>query len=249
MFVVSKKMLLYIVILGLTVIFIGNSTIVAGSKADVVKLVELLQQDKAINIGNWSVYAREINKEITNKQEFEREVIALKQKYPQFKWYREDGASAQMAEAFFYHVDSGLTESIKLMTTDDESDKVTYVIYEVKGQEWREGYPAYFTSTYQNRVDDIFRGTPSIFSCITGSINDNMNSILNSKTESLLDKFQAREIESVHETNFASISAHSTLFKQPLTKEKLNLQFGLRTEGLGDRTNFVVGTPIITFEY
>ncbi|MER2141229.1 MAG: YwmB family TATA-box binding protein [Priestia megaterium] len=34
-----------------------------------------------------------------------------------------------------------------------------------------------------------------------------------------------------------------------MTKEKLNLQFGLRTEGLGDRTNFVVGTPIRTLEY
>ncbi|MFJ7676800.1 YwmB family TATA-box binding protein [Peribacillus sp. NPDC097264] len=249
MFAESKKMLLYIVILGLTVFLIGNSTIVAKGKADIVKLVELLQQDKAVNIGDWSVYAREKNKEITTKQEFEREVIALKRKYPQFDWNREDGASAQKAEALLYHADSGLTESIKLMTTEDESDKVTYVIYEVKGQEWKEGYPAYFTSTYQNRVNDIFKGTPSIFSCITGSINDNMDSILNSKTESLLDKFQAREIESVHETNFTSISAHSTLFKQPLTKEKLNLQFGLRTEGLGDRTNFVIGTPIITFEY
>lgn len=249
MIVLSKKMLLYIVILGLTVISIGNSRIVAESKTDIVKLVELLQQDKAISIGNWSVYAREINKEITTRQEFEREVESLKQNYPQFKWNREDDATVWKAEASLHHVDSGLTESIKLMTTEDEFDKVTYVIYEVKGQDWRKSYPAYFSTSFQKRVNGIFTGTPSIFSCITGSIDDNMDSILSSKIENLLDIFQAREIESVHETNFTSISAHSTLFKQPLTKEKLNLQFGLRTEGLGDRTNYVVGTPIITFEY
>lgn len=249
MYFLNKKMLTYIVFLGLMVILIGNSTIVAESKPDIVKMVGLLQEDKDLDIGDWSVLTREINKEITTKQEFESEVTALKRKYPQFQWYRKDDASGWKAEALTYNVDSGLTESIKIMTTEEKFDKVTYVIYEVKGKKWKKANNAFFTATFQNRVNDLFIGTPSIFSCIKGSINDNMDSVLNSKTEDLLDMFQAREIESVHETNFTSISAHSTLFKQPLTKEKLNLQFGLRTEGLGDRTNFVVGTPIITFEY
>ena len=46
----NKKMLTYIVFLGLMVILIGNRTIVAESKTDIVKLVELLQQDKDLNI-------------------------------------------------------------------------------------------------------------------------------------------------------------------------------------------------------
>ncbi|MCK1994517.1 YwmB family TATA-box binding protein [Peribacillus muralis] len=249
MYNINKKMLIYIVFLGLMVILIGNSTIVAETKPDIVKMVGLLQEDEDLDIGDWSVLAREINKEIATKQEFENEVSALKHKYPQFQWHRKDDTSGWKAEASNYNVDSGLTESIKIMTTEAEFDKVTYVIYEVKGQKWKKANPAFFRTTFQNRVNDLFIGTPSIFSCIKGSINDNMDSVLNFKTEDLLDMFQAREIESVHETNFTSISAHSTLFKQPLTNQKLNLQFGLRTEGLGERTNFVVGTPIITFEY
>ncbi|MDQ7861528.1 hypothetical protein RCO48_12725 [Peribacillus frigoritolerans] len=64
------------------VILIGNSTIVAESKPDIVKMVGLLQEDKDLDIGDWSVLTREINKEITTKQEFESEVTALKRKIP-----------------------------------------------------------------------------------------------------------------------------------------------------------------------
>jgi hypothetical protein len=68
MYFLNKKMLTYIVFLGLMVILIGNSTIVAESKPDIVKMVGLLQEDKDLDIGDWSVLTREINKEITTKQ-------------------------------------------------------------------------------------------------------------------------------------------------------------------------------------
>ncbi|MBR8644381.1 hypothetical protein KEH51_06235 [[Brevibacterium] frigoritolerans] len=51
----------------------------AESKPDIVKMVGLLQEDKDLDIGDWSVLTREINKEITTKQEFESEVTALKE--------------------------------------------------------------------------------------------------------------------------------------------------------------------------
>lgn len=94
MYILNKKMLTYIVFLGLMVILIGNSTIVAESKPDIVKLVGLLQKDKDLDIEDWSVLTREINKEITTKREFESEVAALKRKYPQFQWHRKDDLPA-----------------------------------------------------------------------------------------------------------------------------------------------------------
>lgn len=244
-----SKMLTYIVILGLMAFFIGNRTIVAKNQTDIVKMVELLQKDESLELGNWSVYARERTQEISTKQEFEREVIALKQRYPKFSWHQKQESAALEAVGTYIQAETGVSESIKILAKADEWQQGAYVIYEVKGKTWTKGQTAYFETTYRNVINDIFRGSPTIFSCIRGSFNDNMDSVLDTKIASLLELFHAREIESVHETNFTSVSAHTSLFKQPLTKEKLNLQLGLRTEGLGDRTNFVVGTPIITFEY
>jgi hypothetical protein len=130
------------------VILIGNSTIVA-EKPDIVKLVGLLQKDKDLGIEDWSVLTREIKKEITTKREFESEVAALKRKYPQFQWHRKDDASGWKAEALTYNVDSGLTESIKIMTTEEKFDKVTYVIYEVKGKKWRKAIRHFYATFKQ----------------------------------------------------------------------------------------------------
>ena len=76
-----------------------------------------------------------------------------------------------------------------------------------------------------------------------------MNSVFAIEMERLLNLFKAREVEGVQEKNFSSISAHSTLFTQTITNEEINVQVGLRRDGLGSKTSFVIGTPIITFEY
>jgi TATA-box binding len=67
----------------------------------------------------------------------------------------------------------------------------------------------------------------------------------------LLQAFQAQEIESLKEDSFISTTAYSPLFGETIQTmtDEINLQLGVRKQGLGGKTTIVVGTPIITVEY
>ena len=58
----------------------------ARDKMDLVTIADILGKKENLNIEEWSVFAREINNEITTKEEFENKVNALKKKYPEFHW-------------------------------------------------------------------------------------------------------------------------------------------------------------------
>lgn len=244
-----KKLLPYILFIGFIGFMFGNSTIMAKSKADIVILTELMQHEKNIHIEDWSVYAREKNTEIKDENDFDNTVKKLSNVLPGSKWKIEKQSKEWKAHAVFKNPETGWTESISLMTSLEKVEPMTYIIYEVKGHSWEKRYSTFFEKSFQNRKKDIFRGNPTSFSCIKGVFNDNIDTVLRTETARLLDLFRAQEIESLKEKNFISVSAHTALFNQTLTNKQLNLQLALRAEGLGGRTTFVVGTPIITFEY
>lgn len=244
-----KELLPYILFIGFIGFMFGNSTIVAKSKADIVVMTEIIQQEKNIKIENWSVYAREKNTEIKDENDFNNAVKKISEVFPKSQWKIEKQTNEMKALAVFKNPETGLTESINLMASLDKAEPISYIVYEVKGNKWENRYSAFFENAFQNRKKDIFRGNPSIFSCIKGVFNDNIDTVLRTETARLLDLFQAEEIESIKERNFISVSANTALFNQTLTNKQLNLQLALRTEGLGGRTAFTVGTPIITFEY
>ncbi|WP_158555980.1 YwmB family TATA-box binding protein [Peribacillus glennii] len=245
----SKKLLPYIFFIGFIGFMFGNSTIVAKSKADIVIMTELLQHDKNVNIQDWSVYAREKITTIKTEHAFNQAVEEIRGDIPKAKWTIEDNNNERKAIAVFKNPETGLTESVHLMASLEEMESVSYLIYEVKGHSWDNRNSAFFEKTFQNRKKDIFRGNPSIFSCVKGVFNDNIDTVLSTETARLLDLFKAQEIESVKENNFISLSARTAMFSQTLTNKQLNLQLALRTAGMGSKTTVVVGTPIITFEY
>jgi hypothetical protein len=78
-----------------------------------------------------------------------------------------------------------------------------------------------------------------------------MNEALPYYVSNLLDAFNAKEIEALKEESFISTSAYTPMFAERIetNKEAMNLQLAIRTEGLGGKTNIIVGTPIITIEY
>jgi TATA-box binding len=245
-----NKLVLYIVIIGLSVILFGNSTIVANSKLDIMKMAELLEKEQGLELGEWSVYAREEVTGLQTKEDLDHEVSKLQKSFPEFTWEKETQAESYKAAATFKDVEKGIIESINLMSTHINSELVTYMVYEVKGQQWNNASSAHLERSFQNRIKDIFRGNPTIFSCIEGIINDTIDEVLSFQTTRFLDLFQAEEIESLREPTFVSISGKTEMFRQTLTTDgQMNLQLALRKDGLGSQTTFTVGTPIITFEY
>ena len=78
-----------------------------------------------------------------------------------------------------------------------------------------------------------------------------MSKSVSEHVTSLLQAFQAQEIESLKEDSFISTTAYSPLFGETIQTmtDEINLQLGVRKQGLGGKTTIVVGTPIITIEY
>lgn len=241
------RILAYIALGFFITIAAGSHTMQAREKLDVATIADILKKEDDLNIEEWSVFAREINNEITTKEEFEKKVHVIKNQYPEFHWSMAWKEEKWQAEAF--HVTNGVTELIRIMTTEEHNSHVTYIIYEVKGQQWDSKSSSFLELALQQKINYIFEEKPTLFSCVKGSISDNIDSVFANETEKLLNLFKAKEIEGVQEENFSSISAHSSLFTQTIANEKMNVQVGLRRDGLGARTSFVIGTPIITFEY
>ncbi|KMY51950.1 YwmB family TATA-box binding protein [Peribacillus loiseleuriae] len=244
-----KTTLTYIIFLGLILNFLGNSTSVAKNKSDIEKIIGLLESNINIEIGDWSVYAREKTLMIDTRKDFNKEVKKLQRTFPGFTWTTTAEEEKWTATATYVDPQTNLTESLHLMSTQEESHIVSYMIYEAKGHSWNADYSAFIEGAFQDRKKVIFRGKPATFTCIKGTFNDNIDTVLTSKSIKLLDLFQAEEMESIKEPHFISVSAKSNMFTETLTHESLNLQIALRTDGLGEKTTFVVGTPIITFEY
>lgn len=245
----NNRILVYIALSIFIAVFAGNHPMQARDKLDLVTIADILEKEENLSIEKWSVFARQINNKITTKKEFENKISTLKKKYPEFQWNTVKDKAVWKAEASLSHAKNNVTELIRIVTTVEHNNKMTYIIYEVKGHRWDTKIPSYLESVFQQKMNYIFTKNPSVFSCVQGSINDNMDSVFAIETEELLNMLHAKEVEGVREKNFASITAHSNLFTQTIANEKINVQVGLRRDGLGSRTSFVIGTPIITFEY
>ena len=81
-----------------------------------------------------------------------------------------------------------------------------------------------------------------------GSISDKIDMALPTVANDLLKSFDGKKIEALKEETFMSVSANSPMFSDSIARD-MNLQIGIRSEGLGAKTTVVVGTPIITIEY
>lgn len=126
----------YIVILGLIAMLFGNSTIMAKDKTDIVTMTELIEKEENLTIESWSVYARERTLSIKDQHSFESEVKKLKAEFPLFIWKQENNARGWKAIGTYTNAETNNKESINLMSTRENNQMVTYIIYEVKGSHW-----------------------------------------------------------------------------------------------------------------
>ena len=246
-----KKMILLLSIFGIigfTMLEAGNNTTVASAKQELKTMAEVLQ-DEFIIINEWSLYSREIMDNVKTKQDQEKVVVELKDKFSDWSWNETKQGEQHTITATT--VSAGYDERIKIILTDTYGQLSTNVLYEVKGYSWDRQSEDFLGKEWQNRLFDIFRENATTFSCIKGESNDKIDTALPTYMNRLLKAFNAEEIEALEEQTFMSTSASSPLFSGTVSKDHdMNLQLGLRkTDRMGGNTTIVVGTPIITIEY
>lgn len=247
-----KKHIDKLVILGIISFILlqfGNRTTEAHETMDLFTLASVIQGEQ-ISVNEWSLHAREKLTTVNNQQDVESFVNELKKKFPEWEWTQASNeqhweTSAVSSEHTSYE------ERLTIVSTPTKQLNQAYVIYEIDGRSWSEQTESFLKEHLSTRFSDIFRGNPTIFSCIIAELDGKMETSLSSRINGLLKAFKADEIESIRENNFHSVSASSPLFAETLklNHDNMNLQLALRTQGLGSKTTLVVGTPIITIEY
>lgn len=243
----SKHILLLIAIICFVIITIGNNSTLAEHRHDLVTIASVFK-DENIFINEWSLHAREKVENLQSKEDVKRYTEQLKSRFSSWEWETRNSKKHWETVAVFKN--GTKIETIKI-STPIKNFTETYVLYEAKGQGWNQHLEKRLNQEIESKITTIFRGNPTIFSCIKGEFNDKMNTTLPNKMEKILAVFQAAEIESLKEDSFISVSSYSTKFQTSVETngKKMNLQLGMRKNEVDARTTVVVGTPIITVEY
>ncbi|MFC3886439.1 YwmB family TATA-box binding protein [Bacillus songklensis] len=248
----SKKISVFLAIFFLAFfIYYGNYVTVATKEEPALPQIINILKDQPVQINEWSLYAREALSTIKDKKSFEAKFLELKETFPSFDWEIKGERETWRATGTSQHQDSSLKEEIELVWTLKNERAYTYLLYSVKGDKWEDKQAHEYVETYDKHYHKLFTFNPIIFSCVKGQFNDKIESVLSLKVRQLLDEFQAVPTESLIEESFVSVSAYTEMWKEalPTRQHRMNLQIGLRETGMGGKTTFVVGTPIITSEY
>ena len=227
----------------------GSLSIFPESTSDLGKIGAVLQADDIL-LTDWSFYAREHVTGMKSEREIQEYARKLQEKFPDWEWSVTN--TSQKWEVTAISPTKHHKEMLQIMATHTKQPVNAYIVYSVNGIGWNKADDAYFTSNeLKNRLSDIFRGKPTVFSCMKGVFNDKIDKALPVAVSKLLSRFDAKEIEALKEETFMSVSASSSMFSGFIDQRKnnMNLQIGVRSEGLGAKTTIVVGTPIITIEY
>ncbi|WP_141430978.1 YwmB family TATA-box binding protein [Bacillus sp. 03113] len=243
---VKYRFLTTILIICFVLFNVGNKPTGAEEELDLLALAEVFHNEN-IFIQEWSLYSRE---KLDNQTNIEAYVNQLRRSFPNAKWSTESDENKTKIKAIL-KTSQKINESILILSAHTTNTTESYIIYEVNGSGWEKESEQFLLQEFQRKADAIFREDTTIFSCIKGEINDKINVALPYYAKHLLDVFDANEIEALKENSFVSTSAYSRKFAENIeTKGKtMNLQLGIRKQGLGAKTTIVAGTPIITIEY
>lgn len=239
-------------IIGLVASIIGNNITIARSQLDLFTLNAILQKEENIILTEWSLHAREKLENVNGVSDAKNIQAELKKQFPDSVWQETKNEQSWQTKTVLY-VGEKREETITISTSLTNNASPSYLIYEVKGDVINDLVQNGLEMEIEEKISVIFREKPTIFSCIKGEFNDKINETLPDYVNNLLDTFQATEMESLKEDDFISSSAYSSLLDGKVnvnsSQKPMNLQLGLRTQGMGGKTTIVVGTPIITIEY
>ena len=229
----------------------GNrSTHAANVGLDLIKIGSVFKTEN-IMPSEWSLYAREHLVDLKSEKDVQVYAKELQRKFPEWNW-----STTNTSEKWEVSAESPTSnhhqETLQIMATHTKQPVNAYIVYRVSGNVWNKETESFFTTDqFKSRLSGVFRGKPTIFSCMKGSVSDKIDKALPTTVNHLLSVMNAKKIEALKEETFMSVTAFSPMFSESLEsgKKDMNLQIGVRSEGLGGKTTIVVGTPIITIEY
>jgi hypothetical protein len=242
-------LLIFFVGIGFLPIINGKNTTEANQLLDIEKLDHAISQTSG-EVTEWSLYARENIKSFTNKG-FAQYSKNMQETFSDFEWVTKNHAEEVIVVGT--RKTSHGEETIKLQHTPGNGHSISYIMYEIRGNQEYQGEKtsSYLKKQFIPNMEIIFTTKPLIFSCIKGEFNDTLDEVLSNQAVEIMSILDATETESLEEKDFHSVSAYSKQMSRsiPTKDNEMNIQLGLRKSGMGTKTTFVIGTPILTIEY
>lgn len=223
---------------------VANHIGAVEKESNISRIAEGMEK-QGVQINEWTLYA---------KKNVEQKTIAnVKQmagQYRQYNWTFEKDEDVFKAIGIFKNKEKNMTEKLQILTTLTKDYSQSYILYEVKGMGNQSSWEG-LEDDFSKKSFDIFQETVTTFACVNGLLDDKINLSLVEKSKQFLKEFKANPIEQLQEQDFLSVSGKTPLWEDfiPTNNNEMNIQIALRTDGMGDKTTVVIGTPIITSEY
>lgn len=199
-----------------------------------------------IEINSWMMYIKEPIKQFNTMNDLDKTVSALIKSENDYTW------SKKTAERDHYKIEGrkesshlNLEEKILLIIYSQNGQYNLSVTYDIKGK-WDEyKWPAIFKS-YKQKIENY-----STFYTVQGTAK--IEQSLYADAFQLLTNFSGKEVESLNEDHFVSLSAFTDRWENKISlggNEHMNLHIAYRlTSEASNIANVTIGTPIITSEY
>ena len=164
-------------IVSLMMVVIGNRQTDAQSGLDLLKITSIFETEDIL-LDEWTFYAREHLVDLNTEKKVQKYVKELQTMLPDWEWsYQETDQKWEVtavSPTTKHH-----KETLQILATHTKQPVSAYIVYRVSGNEWNKEQKSFFTNKqFENRLVDIFRGNPTIFSSVKGSAYDKMNTAL-----------------------------------------------------------------------
>ncbi|WP_158211696.1 YwmB family TATA-box binding protein [Alkalihalobacterium alkalinitrilicum] len=235
-------------IIGLVLLF-AMSILTHGETKEQTQLVDIvhLMEEQAVQIEGWRLYTRGTGKEVATIEEYEEQLHEILASEQDFQW---DTTNWKDNEHWKVTGTNGF-EQLTVLAYPLEDQYSMYLIYEFLGKGKPQDVET-ITSFFQERLDQLYVETPTVFTTVTGHREDLHQRSMYDFGSEIVEEFSAEKVEELKEETFISISAYTKQWVHSLDTNgnNMNLQIALRQDSrLGTKTTITIGTPIITTEY
>ena len=215
-----------------------------GNESKIALIAEGMEKQN-VQIDEWSLYSK---KNVEKKSV--SEVKQMTDHYRQYNWTYEKDKQVFKAMGVFKNKEKNVTENLQILTTLTNDYTQSYILYEVVGNGPQTNWNN-VTDYFSKQAFDIFQENATIYACVFGTVDDMMKNSLIEMSKNVVTEFKAKPSEQLLEQDFLSVSARTPMWEDaiPIANGEMNIQIAMRTDGMGDKTTVVIGTPIITSEY
>lgn len=199
-------------------------------------------EEEGLSIQQWEVLAKEnINPEKAN------EIAAfMEDHYPDASLSTEERDHGTKL-IWNRHKNNDVSETYIIVIPDDSNYDYEF-IFKLNGSAWNPSIVEYSQEIITTMKNHFFTENVTKFSCLKTQPNDKIDNVI--FLENVLKNWNVQTLDEMKENDFVVLSGYTSRWETviPTADKPMNIQLAAR-KGLGGKTTFTIGTPIIVTEY